>query len=315
MRRWMMILIGVAVLAIGAAIALHQLNGEAEWSSSSEPALGAFQEGLDAEKQLYHNEAREHYARAVELDPSFAMARFKLLLLSTDKATRAARMKELVEQTDLERLSARERFLMRYRLALIERDQEHAGELLEQYLAEAPNDVSALAIRCDRSWSQGELEAAAECYTRVLEIDPEWVVAQNQLGYISMGKGDFAAAERFFGAYLATAPDQANPHDSLGELYMLTGRYEQARREFETAVSIRPDFCASIGHLTDLALLEGDVEKAARNLEMAEDTVCPPEFNAGQRCRIAVWRELERGDFAAVLEHSGSSDCIEEEQG
>ena len=101
MRRWTTILIGVAVLAIGAAVALRALRADAEWSSASESALAAFEQGLDAEKQLYHNEAREHFARALELDPSFAMARFKVLILSGDKATRVARLKELVAQTDL----------------------------------------------------------------------------------------------------------------------------------------------------------------------------------------------------------------------
>jgi tetratricopeptide (TPR) repeat protein len=315
MRRWTTILVGVAVLAIGTAVVLHTLRADAEWSSSSESALAAFREGLDAEKQLYHNEAREHFARALELDPSFVMARFKLLLLSGDKATRTARLKELVAQTDLERLSDRERFLILYRLAVLERDHERAGQLLADYLAESPNDLSALAIRCDRAFFQGELEAATECYQRALEIDPEWVVAQNQLGYISMGKGDFSAAERFFKAYLATAPDQANPHDSLGELYMLTGRYADARREFESAVSIRPDFCASLAHLTDLSLLEGDAESASTNMERAKETVCPPEFVAAQKCRVAIWQELVHGDFPAAVERSASPDCIEDDQG
>lgn len=315
MRKWTTILIGVAVLAIGTAVALHMFRADTEWSSSSESALAAFRDGMDAEKQLYHNEAREHFAQALELDPSFVMARFKLLLLSGDKATRGARLKELVAQTDLEGLSDRERFLILYRLAIFERDQERAGQLLADYLAESPDDLSALAIRCDRSLFQGELEAATECYERVLEIDPEWVVAQNQLGYISMGKGDFAAAERFFMAYLATAPDQANPHDSLGELYMLTGRYADARREFESAVAIRPDFCVSLAHLTDLSLLEGDVVSAWTNLKRAKETVCPPEFVAAQECRVAIWQELERGDLPAAVEHSALPECVEEDQG
>ena len=315
MRRWTTILIGVAVLAFGTALVLHAFRADAAWSSSSESALAAFEEGLDAEKQLYHNEAREHFARALELDPSFVMARFKVLLYSGDKETRPDRLKELVAQTDLEGLSDRERFLILYRLASIDRDQERAGQLLEDYLAKSPDDLSALAIRCDRSLFQGELEAATACYERVLEIDPEWVVAQNQLGYISMGKGDFAAAERFLRAYLATAPDQANPHDSLGELYMLTGRYADARREFEAALSIRPDFCASLAHLTDLSLLEGDVEGASTYMERAKETVCPPEFVAAQKCRVSIWRELERGDFTAAVERGASPDCVEEDQG
>lgn len=311
MRRWTMILIAIAVAALGAAVALRSINPDREWSTGSDAALAAFEEGLAAEKQLYQNEAREHFARALELDPSFAMARFKLVALSSDRQSRGERLKELVERTDLDQLTPRERFLMLHRVALIDRDQERAETLLNDYLADYPDDISALSIRCDRSWFRGEIEVAEKCYARLLSIDPGWVLAQNHLGYLNMAKGDFAAAERFFGAYRSTAPDQANPHDSLGELYMLTGRYEEARREFEAAVAIRPDFCASLAHLSDLALLEGDFERASAYLARAEETVCPPEFITSGRCRIAVWREIAAGNDQAAVAQAGSGECAD----
>lgn len=96
---------------------------------------------------------------------------------------------------------------------------------------------------------------------------------------------------------------------------MLIGQYPDARREFESAVSIRPDFCASLAHLTDLSLLEGDIESASKNMERVEGTVCPPEFVAAQKCRVAIWREVERGDFPGAVERSESPDCVEEDQG
>ncbi len=296
MRKLALLLTGLAVAAT--VVALRCTAERPEWTTSSPAALKAFEQGLSAEKKIYRNEAREHFARAVELDPEFAMARLKLLSLGRADQNRSARMRALIVETDLDRLSPRERFLMRHNLALIDRDRPRAEALLDEYLREHPNDLHALTIRCDSLWSGQKLDEAEQCFSRLLTIDPNWVVAQNLLGYIRMAGGDFKGAEAAFGAYERTAPDQANPHDSLGELLMLVGRYDEAQRSFENAVAVRSDFCASWSHMMDLAFLRGDPAAADAELARAERAVCPPEFFHAQRCQAALWKAASEGTAA-----------------
>lgn len=288
MRTLTLLISGIALAAT--AVALRCTSERPEWTTSSPAALQAFEQGLSAEKKIYRNEAREHFARAVELDPEFAMARLKMLSLSRADQVRTKKMRELIEETDLERLSPREQFLMRHALALLERDGAKGNALLEEYLREHPNDLYALTIRCNGLWSAQKLDEAERCFSRFLTIDPTWVVAQNLLGYIRMARGDFRGAEAAFGAYERTAPDQANPHDSLGELLMLVGRYDEAQRSFENAVAVRSDFCASWSHMLDNAFLSGDPAAADAELARAERAVCPPEFFHAQRCKQALWK-------------------------
>lgn len=306
MRKLTWLLIGIVLAS--ASIALRCAAERPEWTSSSPAALEAFEQGLSAEKKIYRNEAREHFARAVELDPEFAMARLKLLSLASADSDRPKRMRELIRETDLDRLSPRERFLMRHSLALIDRDAARADELLEKYLRENPDDLYALTIRCDGSWSAQKLDEAEQCFSRLLTVDPNWVVAQNHLGYIRMARGDFASAEAAFASYERIAPDQANPHDSLGELLMLVGRYDEAQRSFESAVSVRSDFCASWSRLIDLAFLRGDGAAVDAALARADRAVCPPEFFRAQRCRAGLWKAISEGtagSAAAAIEGLG----------
>lgn len=298
MRKVTLILIGLGALA--GAIALRCVAERPEWTSSSAAAIEAFEQGLSAEKKIYRNEAREHFARAVEIDPEFAIARLKLLSLAKPDEDKPKRIRALIAETDLERLSPREQFLMRHYLALLDRDRARAGALLETYLRENPNDLHALTIRCDGLWGAQKLQDAEKCFSKLLTIDPNWVLAQNHLGYIRMARGDFASAEEAFKAYERIAPDQANPHDSLGELLMLVGRYDEAQRSFERAVTVRSDFCASWSHLIDLAFLRGDAQAADAILKRAESAVCPPEFFRAQRCRSALWERVGESPSAAA---------------
>ena len=138
---------------------------------------------------------------------------------------------------------------MDYRLQRAAKENARAEKTLAAYLEEHPNDPWALSIRCDQAWQHRDWPPTEECNRRLIKADPNWVQAQNQLGYIAMAQGRFAEAEQLFRTYLYIAPDQANPHDSMGELFTVLGRYAESEKELEEAIRIRPSFCASWEHL------------------------------------------------------------------
>ena len=75
------------------------------------------------------------------------------------------------------------------------------------------------------SFNQGDLPAAAAQFQKALDIDPDYAMAQNNVGITLMASGQYhAAAERFRKA-IALDPDFAQPHANLG--YVL-GRLDQS---------------------------------------------------------------------------------------
>jgi tetratricopeptide (TPR) repeat protein len=257
-----LVLIPAAALAV--VLFLIAPEKEAAWTTDSPEALDAFERCLEASMKIYTAEADHFCAEALEKDPDFVMpklqrARFLRMAGDTEGAEELFHQ---IETADLSKLNPRERFLVRYALAAHDSREEEAKRLLDDYLRKNPDDPFAINIRCNQLWNAEDPEIAEGCYERLLKADPNWVDAQNRLGYLAMARGRFDQAEERFETYGYLAPDQANPHDSMGELLILIGRYPEAEKELRRALSIRADFCASYHHLVRLYLMEGDYERA-----------------------------------------------------
>ena len=131
---------------------------------------------------------------ASELDPDFAIARLKQIQFTK----REGEGKEIVERmntelrsADLDRLNRRERFLLEYRFARVDKENAKAEKLLTAYLERYPDDPWALQIRCAQAWDRQDWPVVEKCNRKLLAADPNWVRAQNDLGYIAMAQGKF----------------------------------------------------------------------------------------------------------------------------
>ncbi len=302
----------VAVLVGVAAISLVALPNRSEWTTSSPAALEEFELAGNARMKLYHRDAIAHLERAVELDPDFVFAKFLLAeLLQWYESDRATGLFDEVSEADLDRLRPRERFLIQYAEARREKRYADAARLSEDYYAKHPNDPFVIETMANEAFHRGESDTAERLFRRLLEVAPNWVVAYNQLGYITMAQGRFAEAEEYFTSYRFIAPDQANPHDSLGELYMIQGRYDDAETSVLRAIDIRPDFWAAYMHLAHARLLRHDVAGAEEALEdwARQDGAIKREL-ASWRCVIAT-AELDLVRSWGEILANVDSPCVE----
>ncbi|HEV8632200.1 MAG TPA: hypothetical protein VGV61_17935 [Thermoanaerobaculia bacterium] len=299
------VLLLAAALAAWAALRSHD---KPEWTTRSPAALAEFRRGLDAERKYYGAEARGHYRRALALDPSFAAARVMVLrgLKPEDPLTKPTIAR--LAKTDRSKLTAREALLVDYQLDW-ERQQRGAAQArLERYLAAHPRDPYALQMQIEWLWQDRQWPRAEKTCQELLAIDPNWLTAQNYLGYLAMSQGHFAEAEDRFRTYRYVAPDQANPHDSLGELLALLGRWDDARRELEASLAVRPDFCASYYHLGQMALMRRDFATNGRELERARrQPACAGYELEAHTCGQRLWESYARHDWAALSQAFDSS--------
>lgn len=267
-RLW--IVIAILILAAGGVAAWWVQRNAMPWTTDSPQALAELQAGLDAWMKFYYPEARTHLERAAKLDPNFAAARILLLQIVEDRDVRERLVSEL-RQTDTSTLNRRERFLFHNVLLRQDGDIEQADRALETYLRAHPTDPFALNEACDLAWDSQEFDRARTLYERLIEVDPNWVRARNNLGYIAMAQQRFDEAERQFDTYAYIAPDQPNPHDSMAELLTLLGRYDEARDQLERALTLRPDFCLSYLHLMMVEILDGQMQRAAEIPQRARE--------------------------------------------
>lgn len=312
-RLGVIVIVGAALLlVIGGAMAFMLMRREPEWSSSSDVAVREFNAGLQAERKFYLNDALKNFERAHQLDPNFVMAKLKV---AQRQGTDLATIKKMIEAVDQEKLNQRERFMIRYALANLNQRPETAEDILGSYLEENPHDAIGLAMRCARRWDSRKLDEAEKCYQHLLQVDPNWVSAQNNLGYIAMARGRFKEAEELFQTYRYIAPDQANPHDSLGELLTLVGRYDEAEKALNQALKVRPDFCASYFHLLTIAILEGDSDKGRQIMERARGAKCDPEYLEVGDCQLETFEHYTRGEWAEAARAATKEECLDKSSG
>ena len=282
---------------------LHCAEPQPTWTTSSPAAREEFLKGLEAERKNYATEAMQHFQRAIQLDPAFAMPKAMLLpfpISPEQKQELAAELKEV----DLSTLQPQERFPVQYRQIGLEDDEDKINQFLDEQLQERPNDPFVLEAKAFRCYQMEMPKQAEALYLRLIEVEPNWAMAHNHLGYIAMEEGDFATAEKRFRTYQFIAPDQANPHDSMAELLVLIGRYDEARGELETALRLRPDFAPSLVQLIQMSLQDADLPGAEAALERLDalhrEYSWPGTDVATQSCRVETWRGFLTGDWESV---------------
>ncbi len=317
-RNKTLILIATVAVVILALLAVQVLRRQERnrWTTSSEVARVQFEECLSSIMKIYYGDAVAHCAKAVKADPNFAVAKvFYALLINRRDPTESKELQSQVRAADKSRLTPRERFLIDYHLARLAGKQERASQILSSYLSSHPDDPFALTERCNELWLGQKMQASEKCYQRVRRIDPNWVEAQNRLGYAAMAQGRFKEAEELFDTYRYIAPDQANPHDSLGELLTLVGRYGEAQKELAAAISTRADFCASYEHWVQLDLLQSRFDDAEKRIAaMKSQADCAKSADL-LTCGVSLWRAAHAGDWSAAWDVAHQAGCIDHKNG
>jgi len=310
MKKWILMAVVVAVTA-GVSGWRLLAGHRPEWTTSSPQALAEFQAGMEERNKLYMAEARQHFEKALELDPDFAMAKLQLALDNSNGDEKSRdRIKAVVDAADLDRLTPRERFFFERAQAALENRREDIPKLLDRFLEQDPEDPYALHSKALALWFGGAPDEARHVYQRLAKVAPNWVLAYNGLAYIEMQQGSFEKAEESFLTYRFIAPDQANPHDSLGELLILTGRYDEAESELEAAVTTKPDFCAAYQHLVLTHLLQRRPTAAADDVRRASEQQECTDFTTPFTCMVSLWEPAAGHRWKELLETAEREGCL-----
>ncbi len=261
--------LGILLLAgVGGAAALF-LSNRRDVTTTSQAAYEAYREAIANENRFYFKEARVGFAKALELDPTFAMAMVGLARQSSDREQRVALIKRAAREKS--HITERERLHVDLNLADIEKNREgmlkSARELHEKF----PNDVRSAMILAGEQQSKGNPDQAIKIFEDLLAVDPNNAEAYNQIGYYYGYRGDYDRAIDNLTKYQFISPDNANPFDSLGENQAYSGRYNEAIENLNRALAIKPDFAPAYQHLGVADEGMGEYAKAVQMYEKAAE--------------------------------------------
>ena len=268
-KRRILWVLGILLLAgVGGAAALF-LSSRRDVTTTSEAAYDAYKEAILNESRFYYKESRVGFAKALELDPSFAMAMLGLARRSSDHEQAVALVKRAAREKS--RLTERERLAVDITLADVEKKREEVLARARELHAKYPDDVRSAMILAGEQLSKGNPEQAIKIFEELLAVDPNNAEAYNQIGYYYGYRGDYDRAIDNLTKYQFISPDNANPFDSLGENQANSGRYNEAIENLNRALAIKPDFAPAYWHLG--VAYEGLAEypKAVQSYEKASE--------------------------------------------
>jgi tetratricopeptide (TPR) repeat protein len=261
----------VLFLLVAGGLAALYLTNRREVTTNSAAAYEAYREGVTNDRRFYFKEAQVAFAKALALDPNFAMAMLRLARVSNkDQANslieRASRLRP--------RLNDHERLYIDLATADIAGNIEARNKAAQALRERYPDDIDACMILAGNEMAQGHAEKALQIFSESIAIDPNNAGIYNQIGYYYAWRGDYDKAMENLKKYQFMAPDQANPYDSLGEVQAFSGRYDEAIQNLNRALALKPDFFESYGHLGVAYEGTGDPQKAIENyLRAARETL------------------------------------------
>jgi TolB-like protein/tetratricopeptide (TPR) repeat protein len=249
-----------------------ELTPEAKAQLSSVPT-----ENLEALEQYFQGRQKmdtrlvadlflavQHFEKAIELDPSFALAHAKLAYSSalySQYASRSAGMEETERQAWLEKS----------RLAA-----EKARQL-DSRLAEAHTAIGL------NKWYRGDMEGAEAAFMQALQLNPNEPQANQWLGMVISGRADRAQEALEYSLRAVTLdPMSAIILCDYGDVLTGAGRFDEALAQYQQAVAIEPRFSKGYRRLGDLAVRSGRLDQAILALRKAQ-AIEPDESQAPSR--------------------------------
>lgn len=309
-RRWLLVAsAGVLLLAAGVSAALFMSNRR-DVTTTSQAAFEAYQEGIANENRFYFKEARLAFARALELDPSFAMAMLGLARQSNEPSQGAALLKRAAREKG--RLTERERLHVDMALAMTEKRHEDAVKIASEIHQKYPTDTRSVLLLAGNEMGKGNLDRGIQIFEELLSVDPNNAEAYNQIGYRYGYRGDYEKAMENLKRYQFIAADNANPFDSLGEVQAYSGRYNEAIENLNRALAIKPDFVESVAHLAVAYEGMGEYARAIEMYEKAAAMTDSDDMSRGYLMR-AMRSAFYYGDAREALRLAGKTKALKAE--
>ncbi|MBN2586992.1 MAG: protein kinase [Candidatus Fermentibacteraceae bacterium] len=216
----------------------------AEVTSSSMDAYSSFLKGRECFEKLYNDDARKYLERAVSLDPSFAVA-YMYLAKNFDRLHDTRARNDAFEKARAlsGRATNKERLYIEAACArALDGDVEKRFRILKQLAREYPKEKRVHQELASHYRGRERFYQAVAEYNKVLELDPCFGWALNELAYMYTDIGEFEQAHDYFQRYASISPGDANPIDSMGELYFRMGKLDEAKAKYLEALEVKPDF-------------------------------------------------------------------------
>jgi len=231
-------------LAPGIIKELHQRSFKP--SSTSLPALRAYNSGLQLARQGSNLEASKSFAAATQADPEFALAFSQLAQSYTNlgqdnEAEQSSR--RAVELS--EKLPDQEKYLIQARNYEILKNYGQAIASYETLAKASPDDADVLFDLARLQESTGSYDKARVSFSKVLVLDPKRVDALLAMGRVEIESDNAQAGVDYLNRAQSMAVEFGNEEEkasilqALGVAFSVLNKQEDALRNYQESLRIK----------------------------------------------------------------------------
>ena len=293
----------------------------ADVTTSSLEALDNYQKGYDLMLRWNYPEAAKLLRKAVEIDPTFAMAYAYLAMAQTGSPaatgdlyvdlTEAKKTLESAKKHS-DRATETERIIIQMTEALLNGDLAKAAGFGRELLARNVPEKWALYSIAFEQWINRDFRGTVRTMEKALENDPTDGNAYNMLGYSYGYLHDYPAAISAMRKYIAVHPDVSNSYDGAWEVSMWAGQFDEALRYADEAMRTHPAW-TSFDYRAGWALIhKGQGEAARERFRRRAQNTPARQPDSAVDIGLSYLREGRRGDAQAeflraldILQKSG----------
>ena len=128
------------------------------------------------------------------------------------------------------------------------------------------DEIFNLAIE---NHKKNNLKEAQNFYTQVLQVDPNYINANINLGVIFQDTGDYEKAKKYYDNAIKIDPNNVSANGNLGVIFKALGENQKAKSCYEKAIEFAPNYVNAHSNLGVVFEELGDLEKAKSCFEKA----------------------------------------------
>jgi serine/threonine protein kinase/tetratricopeptide (TPR) repeat protein len=268
----------------------------ADVTTDSLEAYRYYREGLEKIWTWRFRDAKTSFERALEIDPTFAMAHIGCARVDSHLAyyepfvdLSSIRKSLQLAKQNVAKVTDKERAYIDLFEARLNHQHEEEYRLVTELVKNYPKEKEAYEILASVSGKLGRYGQGIKAVKKVLELDPTYANAYNRLAYSYSKMRNHEEAISTIKKYIALQPNNWNSYDSAWEIYMRAGLYDEAIQICEDAQKMTQSRFRFYLWETFSTWLKGDRERAFHRIERMTE-----EFPNMQR-----WVHYNLGSFFA----------------
>ncbi|MFI5104285.1 MAG: tetratricopeptide repeat protein [Terriglobales bacterium] len=285
-----------------AALAHDEVSGM-KISTKSPQAHAYFEKGLEKMEMLHVQDGLDNLRKAVKADPNFALGHIMLTFFSQDPAEQMAELQKALDTRPSANME--EQYIVDWLANATQAHWVPAIQAMNEALQMYPRDKHLAWLA---GWwlaiNQNQSPRAIQMFERVIQIDPKFADAWNEVAYCYAKSGNYEKAFADIKHYAELVPNEPNPQDSFAEISRMAGRFDEALKHYRMSLAIDPTFHESELGLGDTYALMGDQPKARAAYTLA--------INAGSPVQKVTWGLQWAATYVRENDRTGADKAFRE---